>query len=115
MLHFVAPRPLASRCDGTSRRNFLTVGSLGVLGGLGLPELLRSRAAAGTAGQPQKSTSVILLFLDGGASHLETFDPKMEAPQEVRCLFGSTKTTLPGVEFCSLLPRMARLTDKMAV
>jgi len=115
MLHFVAPRPLASRCDGTSRRHFLTVGSLGMLGGLGLPELLRARAAASTAGQPQKSTSVILLFLDGGASHLETFDPKMEAPQEVRCLFGSTKTTLSGVEFSSLLPRMARLTDKLAV
>jgi uncharacterized protein (DUF1501 family) len=106
-------RPLGHKCDGTSRRDFLKVGSLALAGGLTLADLLRARAAGGA--QPKRQTSVILLFLDGGASHFETFDPKMEAPAEYRCLFGSTKTTLPGVEFCSLLPKMAQRTDKMAI
>jgi uncharacterized protein (DUF1501 family) len=114
MLNFLAPRPPARKCDGSSRRDFLTVGGLGLFGGLGLADLLRARAAAGET-RPKKNTSVILLFLDGGASHFETFDPKMEAPQEIRCLFGSTQTAIPGVEFCSLLPKMAGLTNKMAV
>jgi len=112
MLQLLAPQPIGRKCDGTTRRDFLTVGTLG-LAGLTLPELLRARA--GTAGPAKKTTSVILLFLDGGASYLETFDPKMEAPQEVRCVFGSTQTTLPSIDFCSLLPQMARRTDKMAI
>jgi uncharacterized protein (DUF1501 family) len=117
MLDFINinSRSLDRKCDGTSRRDFLTVGSLGLFGGLSLADLLRLRAAGSTAARPKKNTSVILLFLDGGASHLETFDPKMEAPEEFRCLFGSTQTALRGVEFCSLLPKMAAVADKMAI
>jgi hypothetical protein len=113
MLDFLSPRPLAHNCAGTDRRDFLKVGTLSLFGGLSLADLLRARAPASETSK--KNTSVILLFLDGGASHLETFDPKMEMPAECRCVFGSTKTTLPAVEFCSLLPKMAQRTDKMAI
>src|SRR5262245_53573134 len=96
----------------SNRRDFLRIGSLG-LGGLTLDPLLRAQATAGETGRPNKNTSVIFLFLDGGASHLETFDPKPDAPKEYRCIFDTVPTTLPGVRFCGLLPKMARLTDKM--
>jgi uncharacterized protein (DUF1501 family) len=115
MLDLIASRPLARNCDGSSRRDFLKIGTLGLATGSTLPHLLRARAAARESGPPQKKTSVILLFLAGGASQFETFDPKPEAPKEYRCVFDSTATTLPGVQFCSLLPRMARLTDKLAI
>jgi uncharacterized protein (DUF1501 family) len=110
MLDFIDPRPGRPKCDGSTRRDFLTVGTL-ALGGLTLTDLLRARAAA----PAKKVPAVVLLFLDGGASHIETFDPKMTAPEEYRCLFGATDTALPGVQFCSLLPKMARLADRMAV
>jgi uncharacterized protein (DUF1501 family) len=114
MLDLLRARPLKAKCDGTSRREFMQVGTLGLFG-LTLPQLLRARAAAAEAGKAKKNVSIVLLFLDGGASQFETFDPKMEAPQEYRSLFGSTQTTLPGHDFCALLPKMAKLTDKMAV
>jgi hypothetical protein len=66
-------------CDGRSRRSFLKVGTLG-LGTLGLPDLLRVRAAARDQGGEIKDTSVIWLWLGGGPPHIETFDPKMTAP-----------------------------------
>jgi hypothetical protein len=78
-----------------------------------LADLLRARAAGSETAK--KIPSVVLLFLDGGASHIETFDPKMNAPQEYRCLFGARQTTLTGVPFCSLLPRMAQLANQMAI
>ena len=65
-------------CEGTSRRDFLRVGSLGTAG-LTLPGLLRARAAATAQGQPTKDTAVIWLWLGGGATQIETFDPKMSA------------------------------------
>src|SRR4051812_40005580 len=70
-------------CDGSTRRDFLKVGALG-LGGLTLPNLLRARAAAVAAGKQTKNTSVVWLFLGGGMSHIESFDPKMSAPAEYR-------------------------------
>lgn len=115
MLNLISSRPLGRNCDGSTRRDFLKIGTLGLAGGFMLPQLLRAQAGAAESGAPLKNTSVILLFLFGGASQKETFDPKPEAPQEHRCLFGPTATTLPGIHFCSLLPRMARLTDKLAV
>jgi hypothetical protein len=62
-----------------------------------------------------RNTSVILLFLDGGAPQQETFDPKPEAPREYRSLFGSIATRLPGVQFGSHFPRLARRADRLAV
>jgi hypothetical protein len=92
------------------RRDFLTVGGLAVAG-LSLPQFLRARAAA-----PERSApSVVFLFLDGGASQFETFDPKPDAPKEIRGPFGTIPTTHPGVRFCELLPRLARRTHRMAI
>jgi uncharacterized protein (DUF1501 family) len=112
MLDFINPQPVRPKCDGSARRDFLKVGTLGLFG-LTLADWLRARAAGSAAAR--KAPSVVLLFLDGGASHIETFDPKMTAPQEYRSLFGATPTTLPGVSFGALLPKMARLAKEMAI
>jgi hypothetical protein len=100
-------------CDGATRRDFLRLGALG-MGGLLLPDLLRARAAQTAAGQSTKNTSVIWLWLGGGPTHVETFDPKMSAPAEFRSIVGSVKTRLPGVEIGSVFPKMAALADRMA-
>jgi Protein of unknown function (DUF1501) len=109
---------LASRtgttCDGSTRRDFLKVGALG-LGGLLLPDLLRARAAAAAAGRPTRNTAVVWLWLGGGPSHIETFDPKMSAPAEYRSVVGAVKTNLPGVEFGGVFPQLARRADQLAV
>jgi hypothetical protein len=106
MLDFLSPQ------SGVSRRDFIRVGSLG-LAGFSLADLLRARAVAG---QPaRKQTAVVLLFLDGGASQHETFDPKPDAPKEYRCIFDTVRTTLPGVVFSSLMTRMAQHTDKLTI
>jgi hypothetical protein len=102
-------------CAGVTRRDFLKVGALGIgASAILLPDLLRSRAIAGTAGQPTKNTSVVWLWLGGGPTHVETFDPKMEAPSEFRSTIGSVKTTLPGVELGSVFEKMAQNADKFA-
>ena len=98
-------------CAGATRREFLQVGTLG-LGGLTLPGLLRARAAGGEA---VKDTAVVLLFLTGGASQIETFDPKMSAPIEYRSVTGETATRLPGVTFGGTFPQLARWAHRLAV
>ncbi len=100
-------------CDGTNRRDFLKAGVLGATG-LMLPDLLRARAAAQAAGRPTRNTSVVWLWLGGGPTHVETFDPKMTAPAEFRSVVGAIPTNVPGVEIGSVFPRMARVADKMA-
>src|SRR6266542_4256228 len=114
MLNLVSSRSPRRKCDGSSRREFLQAGAL-TLAGLTLPDLLRARAAAAETGRPAKDTAVVLLFLDGGASHIETFDPKMDAPKEYRSIFGSVPTKIPGVEFGGLLPKMAAAADRLAI
>src|SRR5262245_61371722 len=101
-------------CDGASRRDFLKVGSLG-LGGLMLPDLLRARAANKAAGKPTKNTSVVWLWLGGGPTHVETFDPKMSAPKEYRSVVGAVKTNVTGVEIGGVFPKMAKCMDQMAI
>lgn len=102
-------------CSGPmSRRAFVRAGAL-ALGGLSLPGLLRARADAAAEGRTVKDTSVVLLFLTGGPSHIETFDPKMTAPVEYRSVTGEVATRLPGVTFGATFPRLARLADRMAV
>ena len=81
-------------CDGTTRRDFLKVGALG-MGGLVLSDLLRARAAASAAGRPTRNTSVVWLWLGGGPTHVETFDPKMTAPAEFRSTVGAVRTNIP--------------------
>src|SRR5687768_12114568 len=92
------------------RRAFLRVGSLAA-GGLALSDVLRARA--GTA--PRRKTSVILLFLSGGPSQHDTFDPKPDAPAEVRGPFASIPTRLPGVRVTELFPQVARMMDRLTL
>ncbi len=98
-----------TRCDGVSRRQLLQVGALGYLG-LTLPEWQRARAAEASA-----DTSCIFIWLDGGPSHLDTFDPKPDAPAEVRGKFSTTKTSVAGVHICEHLPKIAQVMDKVAL
>jgi hypothetical protein len=94
------------------RRSFLRVGSL-ALAGLSLGDLLAARAAPG---RPLlRDRSVIFLFLHGGPSQIETFDPKMAAPAEVRSATGAVVTRLPGVAFGGSFPRLAARADRVAV
>jgi hypothetical protein len=112
--------PAVPSCDRLTRRSFVQAGVLG-LGGLGVPGLLRLRAAkAGTssgaaAPSAKKETSVILFWLSGGPGHMETWDPKPEAPAEYRGPFGSIATSVPGVRFGELMPEQARIMDRLAV
>ena len=100
-------------CDGQSRRDFLKIGGLGV-GTLALPGLLAARADAAKTGKTVKDTSVVWLWLGGGPTHVETFDPKMTAPKEYRSVTGEVKTVLPGVTLGGNFPQMAQVADKMA-
>ena len=100
-------------CNGTTRRDFLKVGTLGTAG-LGLPSLLAARAQAAQTGQTVKDTSVVWLWLGGGPTHVETFDPKMSAPSEFRSVTGEVSTRLPGVTLGGTFPELAKVADKMA-
>lgn len=97
----------ARNCDGTARRDFLKVGALG-LGTLALPDLLRARAAAKSHNRQVKDTSVVWLWLGGGPSQVETFDPKMSAPVEYRSTVGEVSTTIPGETLGGLFPQIAQ-------
>jgi hypothetical protein len=94
------------------RRDFLRIGSM-ALGGLSLPQLLS--AAAPSATRPLTDKSVIFLFLHGGPSQVETFDPKMNAPEGMRSATGEIPTALPGVTFASSFPKLAKLAERLAV
>ena len=107
MLTLADPRP------GFSRREFLRIGGL-ALGGLTLPDVLHARAA-GAAKPLTTGKSVIFLFLHGGPTQYETFDPKMTAPDGVRSVTGEIPTALPGVTFGSTFKRLAKLADKFTV
>jgi hypothetical protein len=102
-------------CQGKTRREFLKIGSLGWLGGLTLPALLECRAQASRINRLVADKSVVLLFLQGGPSHIELFDPKMTAPAEIRSTTGEVQTSLPGITFGGTFPKMAQMADKLAV
>jgi hypothetical protein len=105
----------ASAAGGVlTRRVLLRVGVLG-MAGLTLPDLLRLRAAAAHQGQRPKETAVIQVFLEGGPSHIDTLDPKPEAPAEFRGEFRPIAGNVPGLEVCELLPRVARVLDRVAI
>ncbi|QDT51935.1 hypothetical protein Pan258_60320 [Symmachiella dynata] len=102
-------------CRGpVSRRSFLEAGSL-ALGGLGLSDLLRGRAAAKEATGLADDTSVILIWLQGGPSHLETYDLKPEAPIDYRGECNPIATAAPGMDICEHLPMHAQVADKINV
>jgi hypothetical protein len=94
-----------------SRRACLQLGGL-TLGGLALPEILRAEAAAGGR---TAAKGVIMVVLPGGPSHLDMYDLKPEAPAEVRGEFRPVETCVPGIEICELLPRLARMTDRLSL
>lgn len=97
------------------RREFLQVGGLG-LGGLQLASLLQGKSqAAALTPDVVKDKSVIFLFLHGGPSQTETFDPKMTAPVGVQSVNGEIQTALPGITFGSTFPRLAALADKLSI
>src|SRR4051794_39517368 len=95
------------------RREFLRAGMAG-FASLSLPELiaLRSEAKASPAGE---RTALLVVWLQGGASHLETYDPKPDAPAEVRGPYGSIATNVEGVRVGELLPMHARLADRFSI
>ncbi len=99
-------------CSGMGRRDFLQVG-LGGMAGLGFSDLLRAREA--NQNKPAKPLNCILVWQDGGPSHYESFDPKPDAPKEIRGEFGSMKTSVPGVHFCDKVPNLAKVMDKMTI
>jgi uncharacterized protein (DUF1501 family) len=102
-------------CDGLTRRDLLHAGGLGLLG-LSLPELLRNRAAAGgRQSSGKRARSCIVLFLMGGPPQHSTWDPKPDAPAEVRGEIKPIATSVPGILFGELMPRLARQADKLCV
>jgi uncharacterized protein (DUF1501 family) len=107
----------ASRnCQGATRRELLQVGGLGFLG-LTLADRFRAEATAatGTAKKRRSDTACIFIFLEGGPSQLETFDPKPNAPDDVRGPYGTIATSLPGTRICELLPSMAERMHRCAL
>ena len=96
-----------------SRRAFLRVGTLGMAGtALSLPQFLAAKALHPAL---VKDRSVVFLFMHGGPSQTETFDPKMDQPSGIRSATGEVKTSLPGVTFGATFPKLAKLAHKLAI
>src|SRR5437870_4002822 len=105
------PGPQSRYCDGMSRRSWLRIGGL-ALGGLALPDILRAEAGSG---QRNRAKGIIMVLLPGGPTHLDTFDLKPDAPAEIRGEFRPIATNVPGIAICELMPRLARMADKLAI
>ncbi len=101
-------------CESVTRRDCLRLG-LGALIGGGLIDALRLRGQAAMQGVPQRPTSCILIWMDGGPSHYETFDPKPDAPKEIRGDYDPIATKIPGVHFSKHMSRLASIADKLAI
>ncbi len=103
-------------CESVTRRDCLRLG-LGSLVGGGLINALRLRgqAAALAGGSAPRASSCILIWMDGGPSHYETFDPKPDAPSEIRGEFAPIATKIPGVSFSKHMTKLAEIADKLAV
>lgn len=102
-------------CDGVSRRDFLRIGGLAALG-ITMPGLLeaQSQPAKGSSA-PKRDTSVILLWMGGGPSHVDTFDPKPEASQDIKGPFGAIGTNVAGIQLSEHLPKLAKQMDKFSI
>lgn len=101
-------------CRGPMRRRELLRFGMAGLGSLSLPHLCRSRATAATRNSRER-TALIVVWLPGGASHIETYDPKPNAPLEYRGPFGPMSTKSPGMLICDLLPRHAAVSDRFTI
>src|SRR5262249_50685109 len=110
MLRFDAERSV-SFCDGLTRRDFLHAGTLATLG-LSLPGFLAQKAAGAVK---DRDINCICLFLVGGPSHIDTWDPKPSAPAEIRGPFQPLATNVTGVQISEIFPNMARHADKYSL
>ncbi|MBM3776173.1 MAG: DUF1501 domain-containing protein, partial [Acidobacteria bacterium] len=112
-------RPVRT-CEGTARRDFLRIGGAGLLG-LNLPEFLswKASAAATRVENPSRAfggaKSVIMLFLQGGPSHIDIWDPKPDAPSNVRGEFKPIRTKVPGISVSETMPMLADQMDKITL
>jgi hypothetical protein len=116
MLDLHLPRR-STTCNGHSRRDFLRVGGLGMLG-LSLADMLRIEARGkeqGAAKSSPRAKSIIMVYLGGGLSHHDTFDMKPDAAEEIRGKYGSIGTTVLGLRIGELLPKMAKTMDKLTL
>src|SRR4030095_1198379 len=113
-------QPGRDLCDshlGVTRRDLLRVGGSAILGmTLGPLLTLRARAAA-TGGAPGwgKSKSVVMVYLQGGPSHLDMWDPKENVPDKIKSAFKPIPTKIPGINFTEVLPQMAKVNDKFTM
>jgi hypothetical protein len=105
---------LFANCAGVSRRDFIQIG-LGGTVGLGFCDLLRLRAAEPARQLAGKNVNCILVWMDGGPSHYETFDPKPDAPSEIRGDFKPISTSVPGIQFSEAVPHLAQAADKLTI
>jgi Protein of unknown function (DUF1501) len=99
-------------CDGIGRRDILKIGAIGATG-LTLSNYLRLAAAQEVA--PAKAKAGIMIYLGGGPSHIDTFDPKPDAPKEYRGEFNPTETNVAGIRISEHLPLLAKCADKYAI
>ena len=103
-------------CDGHSRRSFLQIGGM-AMGGLSLPQILAAEKGAPktvkSGGLGHKA--VIMVYLPGGPTHHATFDLKTTAPSDIRSVFQPIRTKVPGINICELLPKLAKIMDKLVV
>src|SRR6476619_3144836 len=103
-------------CDRIQRRDFMRLGTAGLFGmGLTLPNLLARQARAAAAGQSPRDVSLIMIFLHGGLSTIDTWDLKPDAPAEFRGEFRPIPTNVPGIQVGEHMPRSARQMDKYSL
>lgn len=123
MLVVPVPGKAQKLCDSPSRRELLQVGSLGLLG-LTLPSFLKLSVSAAPVVNASyvrgkngfgKAKSVIFIFLQGGPSHIDIWDPKPEAPDNIRSQFKNIKTKVPGIELTEVVPKLAQVIDKVTL
>ena len=116
--HKTGRRPLNQNCEGVSRRDSIALGLGGLIGG-GLSGALQATHVAaseqGKVTKPRQADACILIWMDGGPSHYETFDPKPEAPAEIRGEFSTISTQTPGIQFSQLMTNLAGMTDDLAI
>lgn len=105
---------MKKNCAGYGRRDFLQLG-LGAVGGLSQLMAWRTQAAQAVGKNSAEDINCILIWLDGGPSHYETFDPKPQAPSDIRGEFGSIKTSVPGVHFSAVMPHLAKQMHRMTI
>ena len=101
-------------CDGWSRRSFVQIGMAGIAN-VPLSALLRAKEQSVATGSPVKDTSTILVWLDGGPSHIDTYDTKPLAPEQYRGLWKPIATNVSGIDVTELFPQHAKLADKFSL